>query len=206
MNKVSKAPAIDGITEDILWGKAQLMEDLELHWEENAAQLTKYRAMYDDTHFYFLFEVQDADIVIWDTIENEIDVIWEDRVEMFFTPDRKFSTYYCLEIDPYGRHLSNSGSLGKKIDTSWECEGCKFVGKKHSSGYTMEGAIPIITLKKMGVYDGKSIMNAGVYRADFSHTGKPREPEMHWISWIKSDSPKPNFHIPSSLGCFEFEK
>jgi len=203
---VTVPPDIDGIAEIEVWGSANLMEDLLLHWEETPAQQTKYRGVYDKSNFYFLFEVRDTNIVIWDTIKNELDVIWEDRVEMFFTPDRKFQTYYCLEIDPFGRYLGNSGSLGKKIDITWECEGCQFEGKINKDGYILEGVIPLKTLESMGVYNVNSIMNAGVYRADFNETGIPEAPEMHWISWVKSESLKPNFHIPSSLGCFIFEK
>lgn len=195
---------VDGQVEESVWNAADEMSDLALHWETVLAQPTTYRALYDEKYLYFLFEVVDTNLVIWDSIKSEMDVIWEDRVEMFFTPDRKFQTYYCLEIDGRGRYLGNSGSLGKKIDPDWECEDCVFEGKITKSGYFLEGAIPLRTLQKMGIHVHGQKVNIGVYRADFTSTGNPKSPEMHWISWVKSDSVTPSFHIPSSLGCFEF--
>lgn len=201
----SRPPLIDGRVDSAAWNQAVLMDDLLLHWDGIHAQKTRYRAVYDAGYFYFVFEVTDTNIVIRPDIREEMDVVWEDRVEMFFTPDRRFSRYYCLEIDPLGRALENSGSLGKKIDVSWQCKDCRFKGEIHPGGYVLEGSIPLSTLRDMGVFKEGKRMNAGVYRADFTATADPASPDMKWISWVKSDSPTPNFHIPSSLGCFQFQ-
>ena len=205
VKKIATPPVIDGVSGPDEWREAHPMEDIVLHWEKQKGQATLFKSSYDRKFFYFLFEATDSQTVTWPAIEQELDVIWEDRVELFFGCDPHFHKYYCLEIDALGRYLGNSGSIGQKIDVSWECKNCTFIGKTTASGFVVEGSIPLSTLLEMGVFmDGKPMIT-GVYRADFRETGKPKEPEMHWMSWVKSHSPTPNFHIPSSTGCFIFE-
>jgi len=205
VRKTSSSPQIDGVAANDEWNTANPLREIFLHWEEEKGQSTLFRSCYDDKFFYFVFEATDTQVVTWPAIEQELDVIWEDRVELFFGCDTQFRKYFCLEIDPLGRYLGNSGSIGQKIDVSWECKHCTFVGNNTPSGYVVEGSIPLSTLQEMGVYSEGKPMITGVYRADFKETGKPKEPEMHWMSWVKSFSPTPNFHIPSSTGCFVFE-
>lgn len=205
VNKCSLPPLIDGVENDAAWKNAAVLSDIRLHWENQPGQATTFRALYDQTFLYFIFEATDIHPVVWQQTETEMDVVWEDRVELFFGCDRGFKKYFCFEIDPLGRYLDNSGSLGQKIEPAWQCAGCKFTGRQSSEKYIVEGTIPLSTLQEMGVYMPGKPMITGVYRADFISTGEPKAPEMHWMSWVKAASPTPNFHIPSSTGCFVFE-
>jgi len=203
--KTKLPPVVDGNSGDSVWKDAHILQDLLLHWDLIPAQKTVFKGLYDASHFYFIFEVSDSSIVIRNNIDSEMDVIWEDRIELFFTPDRRFDRYYCLEIDPFGRALENSGALGKKIDAAWTCTDCKYSGTINEKGYILEGKIPISTFRKNGMQVPEIILNAGVYRADFTETNDPNAPGMQWISWLKADAQTPNFHLPSSMGCFIFD-
>lgn len=198
----SRPPVIDGEIGQFEWADATELTDFSLHWETVPAPVTSFKSVTDGENLYFVYSVADTDLVLWDEISDEMDVVMEDRVELFFAPDRSLKTYYCFEIDPLGRALDNSGSLGQKIDPDWNCPGVVFKGAVREKGYILEGLIPLKSLQDIGVYKPGKTMLAGLYRAEFNNTGDPRAPDMHWISWIKPDAETPNFHIPSSFGCW----
>ncbi len=198
-------PQVDGHADPAEWSSAVSLTDFSLHWESVSAPRTGFRGLHDGSFLYFCYEAVDTNLVLWETVAEEMDVVYEDRVELFFTPDRRMAPYYCFEIDPLGRALDNSGSLGKPIDPGWNCTGLLLAGTHGPESYTVEGRIPLASLAEIGVYRPGEPMLTGLFRAEFNGTGKPRSPDMHWISWIRPDSDRPNFHIPSAFGCFVFE-
>jgi hypothetical protein len=198
----SRPPVVDGEIGPSEWADAVELADFTLHWETVPTPATSFKSVTDGENLYFSYSVTDNDLVLWEEVSDEMDVVMEDRVELFFAPDRSLKTYYCFEIDPLGRALDNSGSLGQKIDPDWDCPGAVFKGTVRENGYVLEGLIPLKSLQDIGVYTPGKIMLTGLYRAEFNNTGDPKAPDMHWISWIKPDSGTPNFHIPSSFGCW----
>ena len=111
VKRTSRPPVIDGEIGKSEWADAIELTDFSLHWETVPAPATSFKSVTDGENLYFVYSVADTDLVLWDEISDEMDVVMEDRVELFFAPDRSLKTYYCFEIDPLGRALDNSGSL-----------------------------------------------------------------------------------------------
>lgn len=128
-----------------------------------------------------------------------------DRVEIFISPDTTLSTYYCLEMDATGRVLDYRASYYRKMDYSWKWPNEQFIIKtsKTKSGYIVEIAISIRALNDLGLLQNKRLL-AGLFRAERKSGGAARA-NIHWISWIKPNAEKPDFHIPSAFGMLMLE-
>ena len=137
-------------------------------------------------------------LVVLDKLRDKADVVFEDRVEMFFSRDPRMADYYCLEIDSRGRVYDYRASYYRKFDPTWRCKGLETAalrfdqsGKRGQApfvrstlravpangacplerGYVVEGRIPRATLAEMGLprlEPGAKVL-CGLYRAEFSH-------------------------------------
>jgi len=212
---------INGALDEPEWAKANVERHFVFPWKDEPAPATEFMAFCDRENFYFAFRAEDSDLFVLDKLRDDLDEVFEDRVELYFSCDNMMKKYYCLEIDPRGRVLDYSGSYYRQLDMKWRCEGLEAVGKTTEGGYVIEGRIPRITLMLMGA-DGRFL--CGLYRAEFSHdrSGKPVEqketlhhrgrkfdgvpPIENWISWIDPKTPEPDFHVPSSLGWLRIEE
>ena len=53
--------------------------------------------------FYFSYEVKDSTLVKHTEVKKELDIEFDDRVEIYFSPARNLKKpYYCLEISSTG--------------------------------------------------------------------------------------------------------
>jgi hypothetical protein len=215
---------IDGRLDEPEWSRANVERHFTFPWKKADAPPTEFKALCDDQYLYFAFRAEDADIVVYDKLRDKMDVVFEDRVEMFFSCDPRMEKYYNLEIDSRGRTLDCRNSYYRKSDPTWSCKGLETAGVRLDKGYAVEGRIPLVTLVEMGLpklKPGERIL-CGLYRAEFSHdrSGKPvvqketihnrgrRPPEgpppiEEWMSWIDPKTPEPDFHVPASLGWLE---
>ena len=204
------------------WSLANIERHFAFPWETKPTPATEFLAFCDDAYFYFAFRVEDADVVMLDTLRHKKDVIFEDRVEIFFSPEHDVMNYFCLEIDPLGRTFDYQATYYRQFDREWHCEGLETVGKLTDRCYTVEVRIPLKTFESLGISSfrpGHSGMICGLYRAEFSHdrNGKPvvkdaiqpggptleiTPPLEAWMSWIDPKTPEPDFHVPSSFGRF----
>ena len=125
--------------------------------------------------------------------------------EIFFRIDEKLNPYYCLEIDPLGRVLDYRGNFHRKFDRdwSWPEKGLQVKTHRSEDGYTLELAIAKASLEQLGLLRSHTLQ-AGLYRAD-CFPGKNGPRDFKWISWIRPESPSPDFHIPSSFGELRLE-
>ena len=174
-------------------------------------------------YLYFTFRVHDTDIVVLDELRDKEDVVFEDRVEMFFSRDDRMKDYYCAEIDARGRVFDYRASYYRQFDPKWSCAGLETKASPLKEGYVVEGRIPLATFEALGfprLRPGAK-MRCGLFRAEFSHdrSGRPvaqREtihnrgrqfdgtpPVEEWISWVDPRTKEPDFHVPSSLGFLE---
>jgi uncharacterized membrane-anchored protein len=215
---------INGKADNPLWAKANVEKQFFFPWKKNTpAPLTEFRALCDEKYLYFAYQVEDADLVVLDTLRDKEDVIFEDRCELFFSRDPEMNDYYCFEIDPRGRTYDYQMKFYREANPKWSCPGLETKGTITDNGYIIEGRIPLESFENLGfpkLRPGKKIL-CGLYRAEFSHdrSGKPvvqeesvhnhgrkldgPPPIMEWISWVDPKTPDPDFHVPSSLGWLE---
>lgn len=192
---------VDGILDKGEWKRATLIRDFIYAWEGEKPPPTAFWAQTDDSLFNFSFRVKDKDIVLHD-YSRESDVAEGDRVEIFFAGDLDLKDYYCLEIRPDGRVLDYKASYYRRFDDTWDFDGLEVKTEIGPSGYTVEGRIPLKTLNRLGIAtQGHPSFFIGLFRAEYisSESGPAF---VKWISWVRPDSPEPDFHIPSALGRF----
>jgi len=186
---------IDGVGDDAVWqGIHQIV--LTNPWGEHSPKTTLILTA-DRRNLYFFFDVDDDEIVLVPEYAGKRDVEKEDRVELFFSKDKKMNDYYCFEIDAAGRTLSYRCSCYRIFDFDWEPPaGFHVVCHIHPGGYLVEGCIPMDFLRKF-VQKGNQIY-FGAYRAEFSR--KDNQIIENWQTWINPSTTEPDFHVPASLG------
>ena len=89
---------------------------------------TKFRCSTDDSLFKFSFEVNDSTLTLEPEYKDKMSVIYEDRVEIFFSPDTLMSHYYGAEMDPAGRVLDYQAEYYRKFDYTWGFKTLKYTG------------------------------------------------------------------------------
>jgi photosystem II stability/assembly factor-like uncharacterized protein len=214
---------LDGRLDEPAWSKARVEKHFVFPWKKESAPPTEFRAFCDESHFYFGFHVQDADIVVLDRLRDEEDAVLEDRVEMYFGRVDRMQEYYCMEIDSRGRAYDYAARYYRRFDPKWTLAGLEAKGTPVPDGYAVEGRVPLESLEKLmlpRLRPGTKV-RFGIYRAEFSHdrSGRPvvqREsihtrgrkldgppPIEEWISWIDPKTEEPDFHVPTSLGWLE---
>jgi hypothetical protein len=163
-----------------------------------------FRALWDDARFYFRFDVETTGVLIYFHDNNKMEVLDSDRVEIFFKSDDRLNPYYCLEMDPLGRVLDYRASFYRKFEYEWQWPGNKQLhiqSEYTKHGYKVEGSLTMASLKELDLLKNNELQ-AGLFRGECR---KMRDPQssFDWISWIKPESVRPDFHIPSSFGVIK---
>lgn len=181
------------------------IRDFTYPWEGNKPASISFNAVYDGQWLRCCFQVEDKNVNVYVDKNAKEEVIYGDRVEIFFSTDQTLDSYYCLEIDPLGRVYDYRASHYRKFDSHWSWPTGHLIveAKKEATGYKVECSISIQSLNDLGLLKEGTLM-CGLYRGKCVKTGIP-EPIMQWISWVKPDSKTPDFHIPSSFGVFSLE-
>ncbi|MEN8227601.1 MAG: carbohydrate-binding family 9-like protein [Bacteroidota bacterium] len=146
---------IDGVLDEEVWQKAQSETDFSFPWENTTPPGTEFRAVFSDNNLFFSFRVHDDEVVLKDTIGNEEELMEEDRVELYFSPDDQMRHYYCIEIDALGRVLDYETIYHRQFNFSWDWEGLSSAGLLTDEGYIVEGMIPLSSLKSLGMPVGE---------------------------------------------------
>lgn len=188
---------IDGKLESS-WEAAIVHTNFKDHWYDQQKGETKFRSLWDESWLYFIYEVEDEDIVLEQTYADiESNAVRSDRIELFFSTNETDSLYYAFEIDADARLFDSKGKFKSYIDTDWDfpTEDIFLASTKNESGYRVEGKFSISRLKALDVLKNNLELKAGLFRGDYT----TNEDNICWISWGKSSSVKPNFHLPSAL-------
>ncbi len=201
VQKIENPIQISGNGKDKAWNSVVTLSDFSYPWREENAPLTEFKALYDDTHFYFLYRAIDADVITKEGTLAEKAALNSDRVELFFKGKDDVQPYYSLELDAKGRTLDTKANFGQKVDFDWTWPANELIVKSSVDefGYWIEGSISFASLRQLGLYHDDNILRTGLYRAEYVK-GPNEKVSTKWISWIKPDSKTPNFHIPSSFG------
>jgi len=207
VKKVDTSIKISGKGTDKIWNKAFVLTDFSYPWREENAPLTEFKALYDETHFYFLYRAIDPNIITKEGGLAGKAALNSDRIELFFKGADDAQPYYSLELDALGRTLDTKANFGQKVDFDWTWPANQLIVKSSIDefGYWVEGSISFASLRKLGLYHNDNILRTGLYRAEYVK-GPNGKVNPKWISWIKPDSKTPNFHIPSSFGKLILKK
>jgi hypothetical protein len=196
---------IDGKITENDWKKCESLNSFVSPWKTDAIENTIFRSAYDDKYFYFSFEVSDNKIIT-SSKKEEIAATEADRVEIFFSPDKLMTPYYCFEIAPNELVYDYKAQFHRQFFGEWNATGVLVKASILKNKYTIEGAIPLSLIKDIngisGSIRGSSVL-AGVFRADKDIVSSS-EDDFTWISWIPPHADHPDFHIPSALGTFKF--
>lgn len=195
---------ITGQGDHSAWKKADVLTGFSYPWETEKAPATSFSALWDGSWLYCLFRVNDDSVITLVNKNDKLEVGASDRVEIFMSADTSLSPYYCLEMDATGRVLDYRASFYRKMDYSWKWPNDQFAIKtaKLKNGYAVEIAISIQSLKDLGLLQNDRLL-AGLFRAE-RKSGEGRG-NLHWISWIKPNAVKPDFHTPSAFGILMLE-
>lgn len=199
----------DPIESENIWRKATLLQDFSLPWKSEKPQETLFRALYDKNYIYLRYDVKDDEILIYSKTGKKDDVMYSDRVEIFFRKNEKLDQYYCLEIDPNGKVLDYSAEYYRKFDFTWSWPKKQLVIKTniHKNGYRVNVKISLESLRKLGLLNNNRI-EAGIFRGDCIKfpTGNEINATIKWISWVDPETKSPDFHVPTSFGVLELKK
>jgi len=202
--EVKKAPReieITGTGSDPLWDQAGLLTDFQLHWDNIIPQPTTFQALWTEDALYLLFKVTDHDVI---AKKPEGDSKWRaaDHVEIFFNKESLMNPYYCLEFFSDGQVLDYQAKYYRNLDLDWTWPlGHLVVSSSLSTdGYIVEARISMESLHQLELVEEDNSMSVGLFRGDYRNSVVHGGLHANWISWVKSDSKSPDFHVPSAFG------
>lgn len=155
---VDTPPKIDGSADDAVWKTAQLIDKFSLPWVKDQARpartATKARLLWDREYFYFLAQMEDADLFA-DVVEHDGKTWDNDVFELFFKPAADKSGYYEFQVNAAGTVMDmflprrEPGSFEKyvkegdfHVDAKVALQGTLNVRADRDTGWTVEGRIP----------------------------------------------------------------
>ena len=182
------------------WNQAEVTRDFRYPWRQEAPPETTFRALYDDTYFYFLYEVVDTDLHVFTETGSEVDVENSDRIEIFFLSDGAMNPYYCLEMDTQGNVYDYEARFYRNmnIDWAWPEGELDVHALPYENGYAVAGRISLASLRALNAIQDNQLTAALLRGNVVEHTGE--EPVFKWVSWAHPEAAEPDFHIPSAFG------
>nr|WP_299388579.1 sugar-binding protein [Allomuricauda sp.] len=181
--------AIDAALED--WEQYNYLHGLMDPWKLKAKDDTHFDFTTTPKYFYFYFKAKDTTPTKIIDYVNERSLLYQDRVELFFSSTKELDEYYGAEITPQGKVLDFKAHFPRDIDHSWNFQTLDFASKNTDDGYIVEGRISRKELLSFGIVNS---LYMGIFRADF-HGGR----KVNWHTRTLPDSPKADFHIPSAF-------
>jgi hypothetical protein len=196
---------VTGKGDDPQWKYAIELTDFIYPWEKETPPFTSFKALHSKDWLYLLYKVKDEHIKVLVKTNEKLEVVSSDRVEIFFRKDDQMLPYYGLELDPHGRVYDYMAEYHRIFTPTWSWPAGGLIVKANmiNDGYTVEVAISKKSLKQLELLKGNRI-EAGLYRGDCVEITEDNS-KIKWISWVRPDSPTPNFHIPSSFGILELK-
>lgn len=197
---------INGKGDSEQWKNAIGISDFTYPWEKETPPLTSFKAMHSKDWLYLLYNVKDENVQVLVKSNAKIEVIYSDRVEIFFRKDETMSPYYGLELDPHGRVYDYEATFHRQFNDQWTWPAghLKVMAHLTKDGYAVEVAISKESLKQLGLMKGNKL-EAGLFRGNCIEMIEGKDSKIKWISWVRPDSVTPNFHIPSAFGLLVLE-
>ena len=186
------------------WDKIDELNDFSYPWEKEESPSTTFKAYYNQNYIHFRFVASGPKPLVFVDKNHKMEVVYSERVEIFFRSNDKMNPYYILEIDPYGRVLDYKAQLHRKFDRNWQWPEPLFIETAiNNKNYTVEGKISLFVLKQLDLINNCQIQ-IGLYRGHCTEL-KEKKASIKWISWIDSKTSEPDFHVPSSFGILKLQ-
>ena len=158
---------------------------------------------------YLRWELDDATLAASGTdqgrpIDQErIDLYVEDCVELFLAPDAaQPSKYFEIEVGPYGHYFDlaidrSAATAAQRSDASWS-GGLRIGTSRDVANHRAVIELAITAPEISQVLRSGATLPIGLYRMEGK---KPR----HYLAAFPTNTPKPNFHVPSAFGMLVLE-
>jgi alpha-galactosidase len=142
-------------------------------------------------HYRELYVFEDSDA------NGRRDHLWDrDVVETFIQPDPSREFYYReFEVSPNGMWIDLDIFPGGLADLKSGLKRSVYLDEK-SHTWAAELAIPMKSLTPE--FDPKSVWRVNFYRVE--GRTEPRT----YLAWLPTNTPQPNFHVPSAFGYLRF--
>lgn len=203
VRKTSKKIKINGKGSERAWKASNEMKAFVSPWSESTFGKTIFKALYDEKFLYFLFEVEDKDIIMnTGKKSDEENAVISDRVELFFTANEEMNPYVTLEMDALGRIFDAAGIKPGKVDRKWNWpeDGIELQSELSDNGYSVEGKLSLSSMQNIGLIKRDTIL-CGIMRAEYR-----RGQTEQWITWIDPELKNPQFHHPNIFGRMILQK
>ena len=82
--RVSKIKNNSTPISDANWKEAVILNEFSYPWQHKISNQTRFRALYDNTYLYLRYDVEDDMVQIYTETGKKNDVVYSDRVEIFF--------------------------------------------------------------------------------------------------------------------------
>ncbi|HEY1272826.1 MAG TPA: carbohydrate-binding family 9-like protein [Terriglobales bacterium] len=162
---------------------------------------TEVRVLWSPQTLYLRFECRYRELNVFSDSDanGRRDQLWDrDVAETFLQPDSSQPRYYKeFEVAPNGMWIDLDISPGPRQDLKSGLERSVSLDAKNHA-WAAELAIPMRALASP--FDPKA-----VWRANFFRVEGPKEPRTY-MAWQATNTPKPNFHVPSVFGRLRFKE
>lgn len=208
------APRIDG-ADDKVWDQAVVLP-WSTNWQGQSVGInTTVRALWHAAQgatpatLYLRWELDDASLAANGTdqtrpIDQErIDLYVEDCVELFLAPDAtQPAKYFEIEVGPYGHYFDlaidrSAATAAQRSDASWS-GGLRIGTSRDVANHRAVIELAITAPEISQVLRSGAMLPIGLYRMEGK---KPRQ----YLAAFPTNTPKPNFHVPSAFGMLVLE-
>jgi hypothetical protein len=183
------------------WSQIHTINDFNYPWQSEKAPETSFQAFYDSKDLYFRFVAFVLNPLIFVKDNHKDEVLKSERVEIFLRKDYRMTPYFCFEIDPLGRLFDYKASYYRQFEyTEHWIEPLFIHSVIENDKYCIQGKFNLKALRKLGLLINNEIQ-IGLFRAHCTKI-ENNKATFKWISWVKPDIEKPDFHVPTAFGTF----
>jgi alpha-galactosidase len=185
------------------WNKAQAVTFCSDWQGKNAdpARNTTVRVLWNQHTLYLRFECSFRTLYTFDDSDpnGRRDHLWDrDVAEVFLQPDASRQRFYKeVEVAPNGMWIDLDISPGPLQDLKSGMQRSVSIDKERSM-WVAEISIPMTALTSD--FDPNIAWRVNFYRIE----GK--EPDRKYFAWRPTNTPEPNFHVPSAFGTLLFSR
>ncbi len=205
---------IDGNWDKTPWKKTEALNIDQFGWVEPVFRpVTQAKMLYDNTHLYVIFHVQDRFVRC--QVRDYNGPVYDDScIEFFFSPNANVpDKYFNLEINCIGTPLMRYNRVPRQDTTEIDVNDIKqieiasslpkkiiFQETDKPVTWTIEYKLPLSTLQKYVhiIQPEKDV----VWKANFFKITSGTN--THYATWSSIQNDKPDFHLPQFFGILKF--